>query len=127
MLGTKSERPSQTLAYLALAALGLQLLLGIAAPGVAAWSPAHAHITLDGRPHAHTHAWDGVALGTAEAGATAQTESAPSYERGLATAVALPGAIVLLALVGAFFLAQSLASPIARGFALVPTPPPPRG
>lgn len=127
MLGTKSGRPSQTLAYIALAALGLQLLLGIAAPGLAAWSPAHTHITLDGRPHAHAHAWDGAALGASEGGATSQTESAPSYERGLAMAVALPAALVLLAITGAFFLAHPLASPLARGIVLVPTPPPPRG
>jgi hypothetical protein len=127
MLGTKSGRPSQTLAYLALAALGLQLLLGIAAPELAAWSPAHTHITIDGRPHAHTHAWDGAALGVSEAGENSQAESAPSYERGLAMAVALPAAFVLLAIAGAFFLAQTLASPITRGFAVVPTLPPPRG
>lgn len=127
MRGRRSGHPSQALAYLALAALGLQLLLGIAAPDIAAWSPAHTHISLDGRTHAHVHVWDASAGALAEEGVPGQSQSAPSYEGGLAAAVALPAAVVMLLIAGTFFLASLATRPIPLCLAVAPATPPPRG
>ncbi len=127
MLETRSGRPSQTLAYLALAALGLQLLLGIAAPDIAAWSPGHSHLTLDGRPHPHTHVWDTSSATSSEPSAPPQSQPAPSYEGGLAAAVALPAAVVMLLIAGTFFRAPRSTMDVPLDLAAVPTTPPPRG
>ena len=121
------------LAYVALAVLALQIALGIAAPGFAAWSPAHSHVTLDGRDHAHAHPWD-VALGAQsripghEADDHSQSESTPSRDFGIAgAAIALPAAVLLLATAGVAVLARLVATPAYRGAAFVPATPPPRG
>ncbi len=134
MRGLTSSRPSHTLAYLALAALALQIALSITAPGLAAWSPAHAHITLDGRDHPHTHAWERPALGLQtripghEADNHSQSEPAPSSDVGGAgAAIALPVAEVLLALAGMTLLTRLLTAPQLFGVAFAPVTPPPRG
>ena len=135
MRGLTSGRPSATLAYVALAVLAFQIALGITAPGFAAWSPAHSHVTLDGRDHAHAHPWD-VALGAQsripghEADDHSQSESAPAPSRdfGIAgAAIALPAAVLLLTMAGIAFLARLVATPVFRGAAFVPATPPPRG
>ncbi|TAJ18991.1 MAG: hypothetical protein EPO65_07830 [Dehalococcoidia bacterium] len=126
MLERHSGRPSQTLAYLALAALGLQLLLGVVAPDVAAWSPAHTHISLDGRPHAHAHLWEAPGAAATEDGVPA-SQPAPSYEGGLAAAIVLPVAVVMLLVAGTFILAYLATRPVPISLAAVPNTPPPRG
>jgi len=123
-----SARPSPALAYLVLAVIGLQSLLRIGAPGFAAWSFEHAHLSVDGRAHAHVHPWDRGALsgGSQQPDGPARTVSVPSSEVSSAV-VALPAAIVLIALSGAFFVANSLGAPAYRGVVPLPVTPPPRG
>lgn len=133
MRGLTSNRPSATLACLALAALAFQIALSISAPGVAAWSPAHAHATLDGRDHAHVHPWDGAPSAPSripghEADNHSQSEPVPARDLGMAgAAVALPAAAVLLSMAGMAVLARLAAVPAFRGVAFVPATPPPRG
>lgn len=119
------SRPSPALAYLALAALGLQLLLGVAAPGFAAWSPTHSHVSLDGRIHAHVHAWEHAPA--SDAAGPSQTEAAPANEGGITTAVALPAALALVAIAGALVLARVPAVSGYRAIPSLPATPPPRG
>lgn len=131
MHGLTSPRPSAALACLALAAIAFQVALSLTAPGLAAWSPAHAHVSLDGRDHAHVHAWDGLTSGTGaarQATGRPQSEPAPSTDLGLAgAAIALPAALGLLAIAGVALAARPEAAPALRGIALVPVAPPPRG
>ena len=134
MRGLTSNRPSVTLAYLALAALAFQIALSISAPGVAAWSPAHSHITLDGRDHTHVHAWERLVLGAQsripehEADDHPRSEPAPSSDLGVAGgAIALPAVVALLAMAGLVVLARLDTVPAFRGAAFVPVTPPPRG
>lgn len=115
------------LGYLVLAAMGLRLLLSIGAPGFAAWSLDHAHLSLDGRAHPHVHAWERTSgPGTAEPSAPPLTQPAPASEVS-ATVVALPAVVVLLVLSGAFFLATSPGRPRYLGLRSLPATPPPRG
>ncbi|RJQ11703.1 MAG: hypothetical protein C4558_02990 [Dehalococcoidia bacterium] len=118
---------------MALAAIALQIALSLTAPGFAAWSPAHAHITLDGRDHAHVHVWEPTAsaqnrIPGHEADNHAQSVPAPSRDLGVAgAAIALPAAVILFATAGVAVLTRLAAAPLLRAAAPVPITPPPRG
>lgn len=133
MRGLTFGRPSATLAYLALAALAFQIALSISAPGVAAWSPSHAHITLDGRDHSHLHVWDrplGVPAPTSEHQADdhPRSEPAPANDLGVAGgAIALPVAVALRSTPGLAVLARLSSIPALRDAIPLPATPPPRG
>lgn len=133
MRGLSSNRPSPALAYAALAALAFQIALSLTAPGLAAWSPGHGHLTLDGRDHPHVHAWEPAPSAQSrvpghEADNHSQSEPAPASDLGVAGAtVALPAAVVLLAVAGLAVLARLVTVPAFPGVAFVPATPPPRG
>lgn len=133
MSGLTTNRPSAALAYVALGAIALQIALSLTAPGFAAWSPAHAHITLDGRDHAHVHPWDTTPSTESripghEGDNHSQSEAAPSRDLGVAgAAIALPAAALLIALAGLVVLARLLTAPVLRDVAFIPATPPPRG
>lgn len=133
MRGLTFGRPSATLAYLALAALAFQIALSISAPGVAAWSPSHAHITLDGRDHSHLHVWDhplGVPAPISEHQVDdhPRSEPAPASDLGVAGgAIALPVAIALRSTPGLAILASLSSVLTLRGALPRPATPPPRG
>lgn len=121
-----SARPAPALAYLVLVALSLHLLLGIVAPGVAAWSPGHAHVSLDGRAYPHSHAWDREPTFPGDTDEHSRTRSAPSNEGDSTVALALPAAIILVTLAGAFFLTRETGQPRFRSISAVPATPPPQ-
>ncbi len=133
MSGLTTNRPSAALACVALAAIALQIALSLTAPGFATWSPAHTHITLDGRDHAHAHPWDAAPstesrIPGREGDGHSRSEAAPSRDLGVAGAsIALPAAALLLALAGLVVLARLLTAPVLRDIAFIPATPPPRG
>ncbi|MBM4410474.1 MAG: hypothetical protein FJ037_03960 [Chloroflexi bacterium] len=132
MRGTVVYRPSSTLAYLALAAIVLQIALSLTAPGFAAWSPAHTHITLDGRDHAHVHPWDATPgtenrIPADEGDNHSQSEAAPSRDLGVAgAAIAILAVVLLVAMAGLVVLARLIIEPVLREIASTPATPPPR-
>jgi hypothetical protein len=121
-----SARPAPALAYLVLVALSLHLLLGIVAPGIAAWSPGHAHVSLDGRVYPHSHAWDSGSASPGDSDEHSRTKSAPSNEGDSTVSLALPTSIILVTLAGAFVLTRETGLPRFRSISTVPTTPPPQ-
>ncbi len=133
MRGLTFHRPSATLAYLALAALAFQIALSISAPGVAAWSPSHTHITLDGRDHSHLHAWERAMrlpapIAEHQGDDHPRSEPAPASDLGVAGgAIALPAAAALRSTPGLAVLARLIGVPALRDAIPLPATPPPRG
>ncbi len=109
-----------------LSALSLHLLLGIVAPGLAAWSPGHAHVSLDGRVYPHSHAWDSGSASPGDSDEHSRTRSAPSNEGDSTVSLALPAAIILVTLAGAFFLTRETGLPRFRSVPAMPATPPPQ-